>query len=72
MAAKMGRLYRRVNSKKHHRANADYLFVRVESEDGGHERMLALTDFEVKRAEARAKKNPEDAPKAGLIQDLLD
>jgi hypothetical protein len=68
----MGRLYRRENKNPHHKANKAYLFVRVEDENGKNEVMLALTDFELKRAKIRAKHNPEDAPKVGLIQNLLD
>jgi hypothetical protein len=72
MSAKMGRIYRKQNTQRHHRANTHYNFVRVETEDGKTEMLLALTDKELQRAQERAEKNPEDCPQASFLQDMLD
>ena len=68
---KMGRLIRVVNQNKRSAANKWYWSIPVENADGGRERTILLTDKELKRAEERARKNPEDLPKMGLIWDLL-
>lgn len=70
--AKMGRIYHVVNKKPGRTAALKYHAVWVEAEDGGNERCLMLTDAELARAEARAKRNPEDVPKRGLLQNLID
>lgn len=53
-------------------AKKKYMAVWVEDSNGKNERCLLLTDKELECAEYRAKKNPEDCPKKGLIADLLD
>jgi len=60
-----------VNQLKHPAAAAKYNHVRVQLEDGSEVHML-FTDTEVKKAVARAKKNPEDCPKASLFRDIFD
>ena len=48
-----------------------YVAVWVEHPDGTEECLL-LTPHQIKVASARAKKNPEDVPAKGWLQDLLD
>jgi len=53
-------------------AKYGYLAVWVEDSNGKNERCILLTPFELSRAEERARKNPEDCPKKGIITDLID
>lgn len=69
-----GRLIRVKNSKKPKFSNAkdEYIAVFVEDSNGKNERCLLFTKRELKIAEERAKKNPEDLTKKSLLQDLFD
>ena len=58
--------------RKFSRERRFYFSVWVEDADGGNERCLLFTDNELKRAEERAKRNPEDLPKKGWLEDLTD
>lgn len=60
-----------VNQLKHPAAAAKYNHVRIQLEDGKEVHLL-FTDAEVKKALDRAKKNPEDCPKASLFRDIFD
>ena len=67
-----GRLIRVRNIGKKPAANQEYYAVWVENENGKNERCILLTDFELSRAEDRAKKNPEDLPEKSLFMDIID
>jgi hypothetical protein len=69
-----GRLIHVKNTKKPKFSNAknEYLAVFVEDSGGGNERCLLFTERELKIAEHRASRNPEDLTKKSLLQDLLD
>lgn len=69
---KQGRLITVTNTRKHRLANDTYLAVWVEDEDGSNERVLLFTQRDIERGEHRAKMNPEDLTKKGLLQDLID
>lgn len=70
----LGRLFKVLNTKrpKLTRAAPHYNLLWVEDENGGNERPIMLTDSELKSAEERAKKNPEDIKKRGFLQNILD
>lgn len=63
------------NRDPHPRARRWYWALRVQG-PGGKEAAILLTDHELKRALRRARRNPEDVPKArnlvDKIRDLLD
>ena len=63
----------RVHNKNrtHWKANTNYIAIIVEHEDGC-QQCLLFTDYEMTRAENRAKRNPEDVPKKGFWSNLLD
>ena len=44
---------------------------RIGNQNGGNE-IWALTANQIKTAEKRAKKNPEDVPKQGILSNLMD
>ena len=67
-----GRLIKVKNLKKHHKANSEYISIQVENFDGNNERCLLFTENEIKRAEERAKKNPEDLTEKNWLIDLID
>jgi hypothetical protein len=67
-----GRVVMVGNEKRHRFASKYYYAVWVEDACGGNERCLLFTDRELKVAEERAKKNPEDCTKKCFIADLLD
>lgn len=69
---KMGRIFRRENKNRKATANRFYNTLWVEDENGTNERLLMFTDHEIKRAEERGRKNPEDAIKKSFLTDLLD
>lgn len=71
---KAGRLISVFNDKRRKFSNAKktYHALWIEDEDGGNERCLLFTDNELKRAEYRAKRNPEDCPDKSFLTDLLD
>lgn len=71
---KAGRLIRVWNDKRKKFSNANkvYWSVWVEDAKGDNERCLLFTDNEIKRAEERAKNNPEDLPKKGFLVNLFD
>jgi len=72
VTVRAGRLIKVANQNKHFLANPTYVSVWVEDANGDNERCLLFTDRELAAAERRAAKNPEDCPKKGLLQDLLD
>jgi hypothetical protein len=68
-----GRTVRVYNkNRKHWKANTYYVAVIVENENGDNERCLLFTEYELNRAEDRAKKNAEDIPSKGFLADLFD
>lgn len=71
---KSGRLIRVRNKNKPKFSNAkdQYVSVWVENANGKNERCLLFTEREILIAENRAKKNKEDCPKKGFLQDLID
>lgn len=62
---RIGRLIRVKNQDPKPTANTWYYSVWVEDHDKGNRRALLLTENELKRAEHRSGKNPEDLPKRG-------
>jgi hypothetical protein len=70
-AKRLGDLQKVENKKKHRAANSKYNFIRVELENGA-EIPLLFTDNEIKKAQERAAKNPEDLPKISKLKDLFD
>ena len=72
VTVKAGRLIKVWNKIKKAAANKFYYSVWVEDADGNNERCLLFTEKELARAEARAKKNPEDLPKKGFLTNLID
>lgn len=69
---KMGRLIRVWNTKKKSAANKIYVAVQVEDANGKNERCLLFTEYEIKRAKDRAKKNLEDLTKKEFFTDFVD
>lgn len=69
-----GRLIRiwNENKPKFSNANKKYYSVWVEDPSGSNERCLLLTEKELRNAEYRASRNPEDIPKKGILTDLFD
>lgn len=69
-----GRLIRVQNTKKPKFSNAkgEYISIWVEDADSKKERCLLFTERELKIAEVRAIKNPEDLTKKPIIQNLID
>jgi hypothetical protein len=69
-----GRLIRVKNTKKAKLSNAknEYFALWVEDANGKHERCLLITAKELERMEHRAKKNPEDLTRKGLLTNLMD
>jgi hypothetical protein len=70
----MGRLIRVKNTGKQKFSNekSEYISIQVEDADGKNERCLLFTERELKIADNRAKKNPEDLTHKSRIRDLLD
>jgi hypothetical protein len=70
----LGRLIRVKNTNKQKFSNEknEYISVQVEDSNGKNERCLLFTERELKIAEIRAKKNPEDLTHKSTIQDLID
>jgi hypothetical protein len=70
----MGRLIRVWNTKRKAFSNAKkwYYAVQIEDADGTNERCLLFTEKEIKRAEYRAKRNPEDLPDKSWWTDIID
>lgn len=69
---KRGRLIDVQNQKRKFGSSLGYIAVWVEDSDGSNERCLLFTEKEIKRAEKRAKDNPEDLTKKSWFRDLLD
>lgn len=69
-----GRLIRVLNGKRAKFSHADktYFAIQVEDANGDNERCLLFTEEEIKIAEYRAKRNPEDLTEKGFIVDVLD
>lgn len=69
-----GRLIRVKNTNKPKFSNAknEYLALFVEDANGKNERCLLFTERELKLAEYRANRNPEDLTKKSFLQNLLD
>jgi hypothetical protein len=59
-------------NRTHWKANKTYIAVIVEEQCGKCQHCLLFTDYELTRAENRAKKNPEDIPQKGFLADLFD
>lgn len=62
---RIGRLIRVKNQEPKPMANPWYYSVWVEDHDKGNVRPLLFTENELRRAEHRSGKNPEDLPKRG-------
>lgn len=67
-----GRLIRVDNTDRKFGASPDYIAIQIEDEDGGNERCILFTEAEIKKAEERAKRNPEDLTEKGFLTNLLD
>ena len=69
-----GRLYLVPNTlrKKFSNANMQYYAIWVEDDNGENDRCVLFTENQIKRAEVRAAKNPEDVPDKNFIIDLVD
>lgn len=62
-----------IDNKKRKFGSADvYVAIQVEDDDGLNERCILFTVDEIRRAEDRAKKNPEDLTKKGFFTSLFD
>jgi len=72
VTAKMGRLIPVVNQKPKQNACEIYIAVRVENCDGRGERTLLFTQDELKRADYRSKRNPEDHLRVSRLRDFMD
>ena len=74
VVVKAGRLIQVWNQNRPKFSNAAKVYwdVWVEDADGGNERCLQFTDAEIKRAEYRASRNPEDLTSKHLLIDLTD
>jgi hypothetical protein len=70
-AKRIADLQKVLNTLPHPKAASEYNHVRVQLDNGKEVHML-FTDNEVKRAIARAEKNPEDCPKVSIFRDILD
>ena len=69
---KPGKTVRVYNKNRTHwKANTTYIAIIVNHEDGCQQTLL-FTDYELKRAENRATRNPEDVPKKGFLANLFD
>ena len=66
-----GRLIKVLNENKHRLANEQYYSVWVEDADGSNERCLLFTENEIRIAEERAAKNPEDLTSKGFFASLF-
>jgi hypothetical protein len=69
---KLGRRIEVENKNQKFGAAKKYIAIQVENEDGKGEKCLLFTEHQLKVAEERAKKNPEDLTKKGFITDLID
>lgn len=67
-----GRLQRVDNKDRKFGSALEYFALWVEDSNGKNERCLLFTEKEIKAAEKRAAKNPEDLTKKGWLTDLLD
>lgn len=67
-----GRLQRVENKDRKFGAALEYFALWVEDSNGKNERCLLFTENEIKEAESRAARNPEDLTKKGWLTDLLD
>jgi len=74
VAVKAGRLIPVWNTKRKAFSNSKdrYVSVWVEDPDGTNERCLLFTENEMKRAEYRALRNPEDLTEKGWWTNLVD
>jgi len=70
-AKRIGDVQKVDNLRPHPAANKTYNHLRAQLENGD-EINLLFTDFELKRAYDRAKKNPEDCPKVSFLRNLFD
>ena len=70
-AGRIGDAIRVKNQESKTSANEDYLYTRIQLEDG-EELELLFTDEQITTAIERAKKNPEDLPEINWLRDLLD
>ena len=69
---KLGRTQYVENKDRTFGSAPGYIAVQVENSNGKNERCLLFTDDEIKKAEERAKRNPEDLTKKGWLVNLLD
>jgi len=72
VVAKMGRLIPVINQKPKQNACEVYIAVRVENCDGRGERTLLFTQDELKKADHRSKRNPEDQLAVSKLRDFMD
>lgn len=70
-AKRIGDLQRVDNTQRKFGSDRSYWFARLQYPDGT-EFPLLFTEKQLEVAAARAKSNPEDLLKAGIIRDLLD
>lgn len=70
-AGRLGDLQEVLNQDKLPAAAKKYSHLRVQL-PSGEETSLLFTDYEIKKAIERAKKNPEDLPQVGWLRDLFD
>lgn len=69
---KAGRLIRVNNKDRKFGSALEYIALWVEDSNGKNERCLLFTEDEIKKAEERANRNPEDLTKKSFLTDLFD
>jgi hypothetical protein len=70
-AKRIGDLQKVLNKNPHWAALTEYNHIRIQTPDGC-EKSLLFTDAEIKKALARAEKNPEDLPTVSWLRDIID
>ncbi len=71
MKKRIGDINKVLNKGRKFGANSHYFHVRVQF-PGGAEKHLLLTEHDIKQAELRAAKNPEDLVNPSRLRDLMD
>lgn len=69
---KAGRLISVSNKDRKFGSALEYFALWVEDSNGKNERCLLFTEDEIKKAEERANRNPEDLTKKSFLTDLFD
>lgn len=67
-----GRIITVENKERKFGASDTYYAIQVEDDKGRNEQCLLFTSAELKKAQERAKRNPEDLTKKGFITNLID